>query len=153
VRRNNKSSVCFRVFVRMQLAGSAVMKPLDQITVLSTISLIPPTVFPADCNNAISYVWSNIINISSYSWDFGIGRAKPPSLTCWGCHMVCCIIKASRLVLGICTLLSWTNLYVFKKPFFFCLCVCVFSTHEIIRRFSCSSARLLLLAGFLIQCC
>jgi hypothetical protein len=46
--------------VRIQLARFAFMEPLDQITILSTISLIPPTVFPADCNNAVSYVWNNI---------------------------------------------------------------------------------------------
>jgi len=55
VRRNNKSSVCFGVDVGIRLARSAVMKPLDQITILSTISFIPLNVSPAKYNNAIAY--------------------------------------------------------------------------------------------------
>ena len=54
--RNNKSSVCFGVDVGMCLARSAVMEPLDQITVLSTVSLIQLIVPPAKCNSAIAYV-------------------------------------------------------------------------------------------------
>jgi hypothetical protein len=81
VRRNNKSYVCFGVDVGMRLARSAIMEPLDRITNLSTISLIPLNVSPAKCSNAVFYVYHNTITISSYSGDFGIGRAKPPSLT------------------------------------------------------------------------
>jgi hypothetical protein len=40
----------------MRLARSAGMEPLDQITILSTISLIPLNVSPVKCNNVIAYV-------------------------------------------------------------------------------------------------
>jgi len=40
----------------MRLARSAVMEPLGQITILSTVSLIQLTVSPAKCNSAIAYV-------------------------------------------------------------------------------------------------
>lgn len=56
MRRNKKSSVCFGVDVGMRLARSAVMEPPDQITILSTISLIPLNVSSAKCNNAVAYV-------------------------------------------------------------------------------------------------
>lgn len=136
--------------VRIQLARFAFMEPLDQITILSTISLIPPTVFPADCNNAVSYVWNNIKDLLVFMgfWNRSCEAAYIDVLKL--SHGVL-HNKASCLILWVFTLLFWGEegvvgrIYVFKKNFF-CLCMFVFSTHEIIRL--CAT---LLLTGFLIS--
>jgi hypothetical protein len=111
--------MCCTLDVRMQLARFAVMEPLDQITILSTISLIPPTVFPADCSNAISYAWNNAIKISSYIdvllLSHGVLHNESIASCLWSLYFT--FGRGGEGVVG--------RIYVFKKPFFLSLYVCL----------------------------